>query len=396
MAFRRLDDLAVHPGDRVLVRVDYNVPLEGGRITDDTRIRESLPTLRELLDRGAALILMSHLGRPRGHADPALSLRPVAERLGELLARPVRFVAAVAGEPVAAAARGLGAGDILMLENLRFDPREEANDPGLARELASLARYYVDDAFGSAHRAHASTAGVPALLPSAAGRLMERELWALAELLGHPERPYWAVVGGAKVADKTTLLRRLMDQVDGLVIGGGMANTFLAAEGVDMGASRVEDEVLPLARELLADARARGRRVLLPVDVVAAAAFRADAPARVTRPGNLAAGEMALDIGPGTVQEILAVLGAARTVFWNGPLGVFEWDRFSEGTMAVARGLAALSARVVVGGGDSAAAVAKAGVADRLTHISTGGGAALEFLEGRELPGVVALEASHG
>jgi phosphoglycerate kinase len=395
MAFRKLQDLPIQPGDRVLVRVDYNVPLQDGQITDDTRIRESLPTLNELVRRGAALILMSHLGRPQGRPDPALSLKPVAERLARLMGRPVTFVDAVSGPKAEAAAEALHAGDLLMLENLRFDPREEANDPTLAAELARLGRYYVDDAFGSAHRAHASTAGVPALLPAAAGRLMERELWALDEILGTPERPYWAIIGGAKVADKVGLLTKLLDKVDGLIIGGGMANTFCQAEGLDMGASRVEADALPLCRSLLDRAKAAGIPVLLPVDVVTASGFQPDAASRVTKPGSLAAGEMALDIGPETLARIAEALAPARTVFWNGPLGVFEWDRFAAGTMAVAHLLADLSARVVVGGGDSAAAVAKAGVSDRLTHISTGGGAALEYLEGRPLPGVQALEVSH-
>ena len=392
MAFRHLDDLPIQPGDRVLVRVDYNVPLEDGRITDDTRMRESLPTLRELLKRGAALVVMSHLGRPKGKPNPAFSLAPVARHLAELLDRPVEFAGAVTGPEVERKAAELHAGGILVLENLRFDPREEANDPSMAQELARLARFYVDDAFGSAHRAHASTAGVPALLPSAAGRLMERELWALGELLGQPERPYWAIIGGAKVSDKVALLKRLGEQVDGLVIGGGMANTFLVAAGQEMGASRVEAEAVREARDILAALKAAGKQVVLPVDVVAARGFAADAPSRVTEPGHLDADEMALDVGPETVKEIRETLSAARTILWNGPLGVFEWDRFAEGTMAVAHLLADLPAKVVVGGGDSAAAVAKAGVADRLTHISTGGGAALEFLEGRTLPGVRALD----
>jgi phosphoglycerate kinase len=395
MKWRTLPDLPIQRGDRVLVRVDYNVPLADGRPTDDTRIRESLPTLRDLLGRGAAVILMSHLGRPKGRPNPALSLAPVAHRLAELLGVPVEFVPAVSGPQAEEQAARLEAGQVMMLENLRFDPREEANDPELARELARLARFYVNDAFGSAHRAHASTAGVPALLPAAAGRLMERELHALGSILGEPERPYWAIIGGAKVSDKIVLLERLIEAADGIIIGGGMANTFLAAEGFEMGASRVEPDALGVARELLARARAANHPVILPADVMAAERFEAESPARTVAPGELKPGELALDIGPATVSRIEQALQDARTVFWNGPLGVFEWDRFAAGTLAVAKTLATLPAKVVVGGGDSAAAVAKAGVKDRLTHISTGGGAALEFLEGRTLPGVAALEAAH-
>ncbi|MCL8206665.1 MAG: phosphoglycerate kinase [Actinomycetia bacterium] len=392
MAWRRLEDLPVRPGSRVLVRVDYNVPLQDGRVTDDTRIRATKPTLDELTARGARVILMSHLGRPKGQVRPELSLAPVARHAATVLGRPVAFAPAVTGPEAAAMVAALRPGDIGLLENLRFDPGEEANDGHFADALASLGDLYVNDAFGTAHRAHASTVGVPERLPGAAGRLMERELWALTEILGRPERPYWAVLGGAKVSDKIRLVRRLLEQVDGLVVGGGMANTFLAAQGHDLGRSRVEVDVLDEARALLREAAERGVPLELPVDVVVASAFAADAPARETTPDAVGAEEWVLDVGPRTVTRIRERLAEARTVFWNGPLGVFEWERFAAGTRAVARLVADLPARVVVGGGDSAAAVEQAGVADRLTHVSTGGGAALEYLEGATLPGVAALE----
>lgn len=392
MGLRRLTDLPVEVGTRALVRVDFNVPLQDGRVADDTRIRESLPTIRWLQDRGARVILMSHLGRPRGRPDPALSLAPVADRLAHLLDQPVAFVPACVGAVAQRAVAALEPGQVALLENLRFDPREEADDATFARALAELGDVYVDDAFGSAHRAHASTEGVAHWLPAAAGELMARELWALAEILGRPDRPYWVLVGGAKVSDKIRLLKALIPRADGLILGGGMANTFLAAEGLALGRSRVEGEALGMARDLLADARRLNCPLLLPVDVVAAEDFRPDAPARVAAVGEMRPLEMALDIGPATVAQMREALRGARTVFWNGPMGVFEWDRFRSGTDQVARLLADLDAKVVVGGGDSAAAVHQAGVAERLTHISTGGGAALELLEGRTLPGVAVLE----
>lgn len=392
MAWRRLEDLPVRPGSRVLVRVDYNVPLQDGRVTDDTRIRATRPTVDELAARGARVILMSHLGRPKGQVRPELSLEPVARHAARVLGRPVAFTPAVTGPEAAAMVDRLGAGEVGLLENLRFDPGEEANDPRFADALAALGDLYVNDAFGTAHRAHASTVGLPERLMGAAGRLMERELWALTEILGRPERPYWAVLGGAKVSDKIRLLRRLLGQVDGLVVGGGMANTLLAAKGYGLGRSRVETESLEEARAFLREAADRGVPVELPVDVVAATAFAPDATARETTPDAVGAEEWVLDVGPRTVARVRERLAGARTVFWNGPLGVFEWERFAAGTRAVARMLADLPARVVVGGGDSVAAVEQAGVADRLTHVSTGGGAALEFLEGVTLPGVAALE----
>ncbi len=391
-SYRGLNDLGPLAGKCALVRVDFNVPMdpESKTITDDTRMRAALPTIRWLLGQNARVILMSHLGRPKG-PDPKFSLRPVAEHLARLLARPVGFVGELVGPAVKQAVAKLEPGDVLMLENVRFHPGETKNDPELARQLASLADVYVDDAFGSAHRAHASVAGVPAFLPSAAGLLMERELAMLGDVLGSPERPYWAIIGGAKVSDKVALLDRLVATADGLVIGGGMANTFLAAEGYHLGASKVEAEAAAKAKTLLEQARERGVPIGLPVDLVVAEAFAPDSAHHVTTPDRVGDDELALDIGPATVEKIGQWLAAARTVFWNGPMGVFEWEAFSSGTIGVASALAESTAKVVVGGGDSVAAVAKAGIADRLTHVSTGGGAALEFLEGKALPGVLAL-----
>ncbi|MCL5066469.1 MAG: phosphoglycerate kinase [Firmicutes bacterium] len=391
-AYRVLEDLGPLTGKRALVRVDFNVPMDPdtGNITDDTRMRAALPTISWLLGQGASVILMSHLGRPKG-PDPKFSLAPVAKHLQKLMGQPVEFVPGLVGPEVESRVAQLKPGSIMMLENVRFNPGETKNDPELSRQLARLADVYVDDAFGSAHRAHASVAGVPAFLPSAAGRLMQRELSMLGEVLGQPERPYWAIIGGSKVSDKVALLDRLVQEADGLVIGGGMANTFLKASGYDLGASKVEDEAVVKAKELLKLAQDRQMTIGLPVDVVVAKAFSADAAHRLTTPDAIASDEMALDIGPKTVEKIRAWLDSAQTVFWNGPMGVFEWEAFAAGTMAVAHLLADSHAKVVVGGGDSVAAVAKAGITDRLTHVSTGGGAALEFLEGKALPGVVAL-----
>ena len=395
MVLRQMDSLPIDEGTRVLVRVDFNVPLDDEQtVSDDTRIRESLPTINRLREGGALVILMSHLGRPKGRPDPKLSLRPAARRLSELLGTAVVFVPASVGRAAEEAVARAGPGDVLVLENLRFDPREEQNDGNFARELAGLADVYVNDAFGSAHRAHASTTAVAQLLPAAAGELMLRELWALDDILGRPEHPYWVVVGGAKVSDKIGLLKTLLPRADGTVVGGGMANTFLAAAGKSLGASRVETGAVSAAAALLEDARRLGCPIVLPTDVVVTTEFAAGAASRVTGVDTIAGAEMALDIGPESVRAIEAALRDARTVFWNGPMGVFEWERFRAGTDAVARILADLDARVVVGGGDSVAAVNQTGLQDRLTHISTGGGAALEFLEGRRLPGVEALRVA--
>jgi phosphoglycerate kinase len=377
---RTVRDLDV-AGLRVLVRADLNVPLKGGRITDDTRIRAALPTIELLLDRGATVIVISHLGRPKGQPDPTLSLRPVADRMAELLGRPVAF--------------GDEGGDLRLLENLRFDPREEENDPAMAAELASLADLYVNDAFGAAHRAHASTEGVAHLLPSAAGLLLAAELDAFHRLLDAPEHPFVVVIGGVKVADKIGVIDRFTHLADTILIGGAMAFTFLAADGVDVGASRHEGEDgQETARRAVADAAARGCELLVPTDVVVADRFAEDASSQVVAADAIPAGWMGLDIGPQTVERYTQHLAAARTIFWNGPMGVFEMAPFATGTLAVARAVAASGATSVVGGGDSVAAVNAAGVADQITHVSTGGGAALELVEGKVLPGVAALESA--
>jgi len=375
---RTVRDLPVE-GRRVLVRADLNVPLDGGRITDDTRIRASLPTIRYLREHGAEVIVCSHLGRPKGEVRPELSLRPVAERLGELLGEPVAF--------------GDEEGQVRLLENLRFDPREEKNDPELAAELAARADLFVSDAFGTVHRAHASTAGVAHLLPSAAGLLLAAELEAFARILEHPEHPFAVVLGGAKVADKIGVITRFTGLADSILVGGAMAFTFLVARGIGVGASRHEDaDGQEVARQAMAEAGERGCELVLPSDVVVAERAEADAPTRVVSADAIPDGWMGLDIGPATAAEYSRRLGEARTIFWNGPMGVFELEPFAAGTLAVANAAAGSGAVSVVGGGDSVAAVNRAGVADRITHVSTGGGAALELVEGRTLPGVAALE----
>jgi phosphoglycerate kinase len=377
-------------GKRVLVRVDFNVPLEDGTVSDDARIRAALPTIRWLIDHGALPILCSHLGRPKGKPEPAYSLATVAKRLSELLDRPVRMAPDCVGPAVERLVRGMQAGDVLLLENLRFHAEEEANDPGFARALASLADLYVDDAFGSAHRAHASTAGVAAYLPAVGGFLMARELDFLGRALAEPARPFVAILGGAKVSDKIGVIEHLLGSVDALLVGGGMANTFLEAEGKEVGASLVEEGKLDVASALL---RRAGGKLVLPVDVVIAERAAADAPRRPVSIDDVPAGWRILDVGPRTLDAFAERLRGARTVVWNGPMGVFEVEPFAAGTVGLARVLAELpGATTVVGGGDSAAAVEQAGVAARMTHVSTGGGASLEFLEGRELPGVAVLQ----
>jgi phosphoglycerate kinase len=372
---RTLAELPVE-GRRVLVRADLNVPLRDGEVADDSRIRASLPTIRELLDRGAAqVIVSSHLGRPKGQAVPELSLRPVAVRLSDLLGEPVDF-------PEPADHR------VALLENLRFDPREERNDPSLASELAARADAYVNDAFGAAHRAHASTTGVAGLLPAAPGLLMTGELDAFAALLDAPEHPLVVVIGGAKVTDKIGVIDRFRELADSILIGGAMAFTFLAAQGVGVGDSMHEDtDGQAQARRAMAG----GREIVLPLDIVVADRFAADAETKVVPADAIPEGWMGLDIGPQTAADYAARLGRARTIFWNGPMGVFEMAPFAAGTLAVANAVADSPAVSVVGGGDSLAAVNQAGVADRISHVSTGGGAALELIEGRTLPGVAAL-----
>ena len=371
-------DLPVE-GRRVLVRSDLNVPLDDGRITDDTRIRASLPTIRYLRERGAEVIVCSHLGRPKGEVRPELSLRPVAARLSELLGEPVAF--------------GAEEGPLRLLENLRFDPREEKNDPTLAAELAAQADVFVSDAFGTVHRAHASTVGVARLLPSAAGLLLAAELDAFARVLDHPEHPFVVVLGGAKVADKIGVIQRFTSLADAILVGGAMAFTFLAARGIGVGASKHEDaDGQEVARRAMAEAEQHGCELVLPSDVVVAERVEADAPTQVVAADAIPEGWMGLDVGPATAADYGRRLGEARTIFWNGPMGVFELEPFAAGTLAVAHAVAGSRAVSVVGGGDSVAAVNRAGVADQITHVSTGGGAALELVEGRTLPGVEALE----
>jgi len=378
-------------GKRVLVRADLNVPLEDGAVGDDTRIRESLPTIRYLVEKGAKVIVCSHLGRPKG-PDASLSLAPVASRLAELLGLPVAFASDCVGEPARDAGAALVPGKVLLLENLRFHQEEEKNDPAFAAQLASLADLFVNDAFGAAHRAHASTEGVTHHLPAVAGFLMEKEVRYLSALVASPPRPFAAVVGGAKVSTKIAAIDHLLPKLDILVLGGGMANTFLKARGVDVRASLVEDEQVEVAKRILAEAKQRGVEVHLPSDVIAANSFRATAEAVTCAATDVPAGHMILDIGPESVTAFAAALARAKAVVWNGPMGVFEWEKFAGGSSGMALAIAALDAITVVGGGETAAVVAEAGLQTRFTHVSTGGGASLEMLEGRVLPGVAALQ----
>jgi len=376
-------------GKKVLVRVDFNVPTKDGKVGDDTRIRAALPTIQYLLDHGAAVILCSHLGRPKGGPDPKFTLKPVADYLAQLMGKPVAFAEDCVGPVAEAAAKALQPGQVLVLENTRFHPEEEKNDMGMAKQLASLADVYVNDAFGSAHRAHSSTEGVAHFLPGVAGFLMEKEIKYLGQAIDDPKRPFVAILGGAKISDKIGVIKNLLTKADVILIGGGMANTFFAAKGLAMGDSLVEADALETAKELLASG---GGKLHLPVDMVLADKFDAEAQSKTVPTGNVPDGWRVLDIGPKSVEAFGKLIQNAGTVVWNGPMGVFEFPRFAEGTYGVAKAVAASHAVSVVGGGDSVAAIQQSGLADKITHISTGGGASLEMLEGLALPGLAALQ----
>lgn len=387
---RTLKDVELQ-GKRVLMRVDFNVPMDDKQvIIDDTKIKAALPTINYILEQGASLVLMSHLGRPKGERNEKYSLKPVSQHLATLLNAPVKMADDCVGESVAEEIQKLQLGEVLLLENVRFHKEEEKNDADFAKELASLGEIYVNDAFGSAHRAHASTAGVAEHLPAYAGFLMEREVEMLKSVLESPQSPRLAILGGAKVADKLGLIKNLLDKLDVILIGGGMANTFIRAKGYDTGKSKVEEGLLDQAKDLLALAEQRNVKLLLPIDAVVASEISKEAEAEVVEVSKVPEDKMILDIGPATVNLFNEEIKKARTIIWNGPLGVYEYEQFASGTREVAKAMAASEAVSVIGGGDSAAAVQNLGLAQDITHISTGGGATLEFLEGLPLPGVVA------
>jgi phosphoglycerate kinase len=376
-------------GKKVLVRVDFNVPLKDGIVGDDTRIQAALPTIKYLLEHGAAVILCSHLGRPKGGPEEKYSMKPVAEHLAKLLGTKVAFASDCIGPIAEAAAKELKQGEVLLLENTRFHAEEEKNDMGMAKQLASLADLFVNDAFGTAHRAHASTEGVTHFLPGVAGFLLEKEIKYLGQAVADPKKPFIAIMGGAKISDKIGVIKNLLKKADTILIGGGMANTFFKAEGYPVADSLVEDEALETAKALLKEA---GPKLRLPVDVVLADKFDAEAKSKVIMVGPIEDGWRILDIGPETVKAFAKVIESAGTVVWNGPMGVFEFPRFAEGTYGIAKAVAASKAVSIIGGGESVAAIQQSGLADKITHISTGGGASLEMLEGLELPGVAALQ----
>lgn len=383
-------DVDLH-NKRVFCRVDFNVPLSGGKVADDTRIRAAIPTILYLMEQGAKVILASHLGRPKGKVVEEYRLTPVAQRLGELLSKNVKKVDEVIGKEVSEAVDQLQSGEILLLENVRFEAGEEKNDPVVAKAFAELADIFVNDAFGAAHRAHASTAGIASYIPAVAGLLLQKELEVLSKAIGEPDRPFTAIIGGAKIKDKIEVIQNLLQKVDNLLIGGGLAFTFVKAQGYEIGTSLLEEDKLDLAASLIKQAHDRGVKLYLPIDAVVADRFAADAVGTAVDIDQIPSDQMALDIGPKTSKQFRDVVLSSKLVLWNGPMGVFEMDQFAKGTYQVAEALAESDSYSIVGGGDSAAALVKSGLADRVDHISTGGGASLEFLEGKELPGVVAL-----
>ncbi|MCI5970665.1 MAG: phosphoglycerate kinase [Clostridia bacterium] len=388
---KTIEDIEVS-GKKVLVRCDFNVPLdENKNITDENRLIGALPTIKYLIDHNAKVILCSHLGRPKGEFNPKYSLSPVAKRLSELLGQEVKMASDVIGDSAKSLASSLKDGEVMLLENVRFHKEEEKNDPAFAKELASLAEIYVNDAFGTAHRAHASTAGVADYLPAVCGFLIKKEIEIMGKALSNPERPFVAILGGAKVSDKIGVIENLLDKVDYLIIGGGMAYTFLKAKGYEIGTSICEDEKLELATSIMEKAQNKGVELLLPIETVVASEFSADAEPIVVSSDKIPADKMGMDIGPKTIELFSEVVKKAKTVIWNGPMGVFEFPKFAVGTKAIAKALSETDAITIIGGGDSAAAVAQLGFADKMTHISTGGGASLEYLEGIELPGIAAL-----
>ncbi|MEG0899674.1 MAG: phosphoglycerate kinase [Oscillospiraceae bacterium] len=385
-----IEDIQVS-GKKVLVRCDFNVPLKDGVITNDNRIKESLPTIKYLSSNGAKVILCSHLGRPKGEVSPEFSLAPVAKRLTELLGKEVKLSNDVGGEDTAKIASTLNNGDIMLMENVRFEKGETKNDPVLSKKLASLAEIFVNDAFGTAHRAHCSTAGVADYLPSVCGYLIQKEIKIMGEALSNPKRPFVAILGGAKVSDKIGVITNLISKVDTIIVGGGMSYTFAKAKGMEIGNSICEEDKIPLALELMEKAKAKGVQLLLPIDDIIADKFDADADCKVNE-GNIPEGWQGLDIGTKTIKLYSDAIKNAKTIVWNGPMGVFEFDKFAKGTCEIAKAVAESGAVSIIGGGDSAAAVEKLGFADKMTHISTGGGASLEFLEGLELPGIACLK----